>query len=123
MRTDVGSLFRFHLSAASELASNATLFVGGLSDTVTEEQIRGMFALFGELISVKHLANRRCAFVQFSQASAAKAAMTVLQDQVLTDSGLLLTPFLMSFCLPRTSCGQDSHKYDCCVRHLFADVL
>lgn len=50
---------------------------------MTEEDLRGMFSLYGDLISVKCLASKGCAFVQYTSTAAAKAAMTMLQDQVL----------------------------------------
>ena len=62
--------------------ASATLFVGGLTDKLTEEDLRGMFSLYGDLISVKCLASKGCAFVQYTSTAAAKAAMTMLQDQV-----------------------------------------
>lgn len=62
--------------------SSATLFVGGLTDKLTEEDLRGMFSLYGDLVSVKCLTAKGCAFVQYTNAAAAKAAMTMLQDQV-----------------------------------------
>lgn len=69
-------------ASLQESAGNSTLFVGGLDDSVTEEQLQSMFALFGELVSVKLLRNKKCAFVQFSKIADAKTAMSMLQDQV-----------------------------------------
>jgi len=67
---------------SAENSFNATLFVGGLTDAASEEDLWGMFGLFGDLVSVKCLAAKGCAFVQYQTAAAAKAAMTMLQDQV-----------------------------------------
>lgn len=69
--------------AAAETSFNATLFVGGLTDAASEEDLRAMFSLFGDLVSVKCLAAKGCAFVQYQTAAAAKAAMTMLQDQMI----------------------------------------
>ena len=51
---------------------------------MTEEELQNTFSLFGALLSIKCLPSRGCAFVQFSNAAAAKAAMTMLQEQAST---------------------------------------
>lgn len=71
--------------------ASATLFVGGLTDKLTEEDLRGMFSLYGDLISVKCLASKGCAFVQYTSTAAAKAAMTMLQDQVVAGSPIRIS--------------------------------
>lgn len=41
------------------------IFVGGLDPNVTEEELRQIFAQFGELVYVKIPAAKGCGFVQF----------------------------------------------------------
>ena len=66
---------------------------------MTEEELQNTFSLFGGLLSVKCLPSRGCAFVQFSNAAAAKAAMTMLQEQARTT---LTTPVPPSMCALHT---------------------
>lgn len=67
----------------AEAEGGATLFVGGLTDNLTEEELRGVFSLYGDLVSFKCLPAKGCAFVQYTTTAAAKAAMTMLQGRVL----------------------------------------
>lgn len=55
--------------------SITTLFVGGVGETVSEEDLRGVFYAYGELKSVKCIASRNCAFVTFVTRQAAEAAI------------------------------------------------
>ncbi|MQM11684.1 hypothetical protein Taro_044595 [Colocasia esculenta] len=58
--------------------TNTTIFVGGLDANVAEEELRQIFAQFGELIFVKIPQGKECGFVQFSaRASAEEANQTV----------------------------------------------
>ncbi|RMZ52657.1 hypothetical protein APUTEX25_000776, partial [Auxenochlorella protothecoides] len=45
--------------------SNTTLFIGGLSGGVTEDELRAVFGRFGDIIYVKIPAGKGCGFVQF----------------------------------------------------------
>jgi pre-mRNA-splicing factor RBM22/SLT11 len=51
-----------------------TLFVGGVEDDVSEDDIRNVVAQLGELKSVKKIGSRKCAFVTFRQREAAEDA-------------------------------------------------
>ncbi|CAO3700151.1 unnamed protein product [Rhizopus microsporus] len=54
--------------------NNTTVFVGGLSSPVTEDELRRYFAPFGEIVSVKIPPGKGCGFVQYvSRASTEKA--------------------------------------------------
>lgn len=63
--------------------TNTTLFIGGLSGGVTEEQLRAAFARFGDIIYVKIPAGKGCGFVQFVLRTAAERAMATMNGQVL----------------------------------------
>lgn len=52
----------------------ATLFIGGVGDSITESDLKGAFYAYGELKSVKKVANRNCAFVTFMTRAAAELA-------------------------------------------------
>jgi len=58
-----------------EDASITTLYVGGLDETVTEQDIKNAFYSFGEIRSLTVVPKQGCAFIQFtSRKSAEKAA-------------------------------------------------
>ncbi|XP_041485706.1 pre-mRNA-splicing factor RBM22-like [Lytechinus variegatus] len=51
-----------------------TLYVGGLGDKVTEEDLKGHFYQFGELRSINVVPKQQCAFVTFTNRQGAEAA-------------------------------------------------
>ena len=53
--------------------SVTTLYIGGLEDVVTEQDLRDHFYQFGEIRSVHVVQKQNCAFVTFSQREAAEA--------------------------------------------------
>ena len=55
--------------------TNTTVFVGGLDAMVTEDELRGIFDRFGELVYVKIPHGKNCGFVQFVHRSCAEAAI------------------------------------------------
>ena len=57
--------------------SITTLFVGGVGEDVSEEDIKTALSGAGELKSVKKLATRKCAFATFRHRSSAEQAMTL----------------------------------------------
>ncbi|MEW5299784.1 MAG: hypothetical protein WDW38_010879 [Sanguina aurantia] len=59
-------------------ADNTTLFIGGLSTGVTEEQLRGTFSHYGDIIYTKIPMGKGCGFVQFVERKAAEYAMAEL---------------------------------------------
>lgn len=61
--------------------SITTLFVGGVNDTVTEDDIRGAMYVHGELKSVKKIPSRNCAFVTFRSRQDAERAMFHLNSK------------------------------------------
>lgn len=62
--------------------SNTTLFIGGLSASVTEEQLHALFGRFGEIIYVKIPPGKGCGFVQYVHRPVAETAMKAMQSQV-----------------------------------------
>ena len=73
-----------------EDASITTLFVGGLDARVDEAALRDHFYIYGELASVRVVAEKRCAFVSFAQRAEAEAAASGLGAGQLVVKGLRL---------------------------------
>lgn len=71
--------------------TNTTLFIGGLSGGVTEDQLRASFARFGDIIYVKIPAGKGCGFVQFVLRTAAERAMAAMNGQVLGASAIRIS--------------------------------
>ena len=51
-----------------------TLYVGGLDETITEEDLRDNFYAFGEIRSISVVAKQGCAFVQYTRRASAEVA-------------------------------------------------
>jgi RNA recognition motif-containing protein len=66
--------------------TNTTLFIGALSSTVTEEDLKNFFEKFGSVVYCKIPtgggAPKGCAFVQFVNRSAAEHAMHEMHGKV-----------------------------------------
>ena len=73
--------------------TNTTLFIGGLSSSVTEEDLSVLFGRYGDIVYTKIPPGKGCGFVQFVQRSAAEAAMG--QMQVLTPPPDLLVALMV----------------------------
>eukprot|EP00891_Asterochloris_glomerata_P007277 jgi/Astpho2/7277/Aster-01583 len=71
--------------------SNTTLFIGGLSGGVTEDQLRALFAPYGDIVYVKIPPGKGCGFVQYVQRSAAEQAMQVMQGQLVGSSAIRIS--------------------------------
>lgn len=54
---------------------NTTVFVGGLSYPITEEQLRQYFCIFGDIIYVKIPPGKGCGFVQYVTRQSAELAI------------------------------------------------
>lgn len=65
--------------------TNTTIFIGGLSPGITEDDLRQVFGRFGEIIYTKVPANKGCGFCQFVERASAEQAMQQLQGQVSTE--------------------------------------
>lgn len=59
--------------------NNTTLFIGGLSSGVSEDDLRVLFGRFGDIVYTKIPPGKGCGFVQFVQRLAAEGAMAQMQ--------------------------------------------
>lgn len=71
--------------------SNTTLFIGGLSAAVTEDQLRAIFHRFGEIVYVKIPAGKGCGFVQFMGRANAEAAMLAMNGQMVGSTSIRIS--------------------------------
>ena len=62
--------------------NNTTLFIGALSSSVTEEDLRSFFGRFGDIVYTKIPAGKGCGFVQYVNRASAEYAMQQMQGQV-----------------------------------------
>lgn len=63
--------------------TNTTLFIGGLSAGVSEDQLRAIFGQYGDIVYTKIPAGKGCGFVQFVERPAAEVAMASLNGQII----------------------------------------
>jgi len=71
--------------------NNTTVFVGGLSGYVTEDELRSFFQGFGEITYVKIPPGKGCGFVQFVQRHAAEMAINQKQGYPIGNSRVRLS--------------------------------
>lgn len=71
--------------------TNTTLFIGGLSSNVVEEQLRAVFSQFGDIIYVKIPQGKGCGFVQFVLRASAERAMAAMNGRVLGNSAMRIS--------------------------------
>lgn len=71
--------------------TNTTLFIGGLSSQVSEDQLRAVFSRFGDIIYVKIPQGKGCGFVQFVLRTSAERAMVGMNGQVLGNSAIRIS--------------------------------
>ncbi|KTW32192.1 uncharacterized protein T551_00874 [Pneumocystis jirovecii RU7] len=71
--------------------NNTTVFVGGLSSFVTEDELRSFFQGFGEITYVKIPPGKGCGFVQFVQRHAAEMAISQMQGYPIGNSRVRLS--------------------------------
>ncbi|KAK9381824.1 uncharacterized protein V2V93DRAFT_202397 [Kockiozyma suomiensis] len=71
--------------------NNTTVFVGGLSGYVTEDELRSFFAGFGEITYVKIPPGKGCGFVQFVQRHAAEMAINQMQGYPIGNARVRLS--------------------------------
>lgn len=71
--------------------SNTTLFIGGLSASVTEDQLRNIFGRFGDIIYTKIPQGKGCGFVQYVDRRAAEIAMAEMNGQVIGNSSVRIS--------------------------------
>lgn len=71
--------------------NNTTVFVGGLSGYVTEDELRSFFQGFGEITYVKIPPGKGCGFVQFVLRHAAEMAINQMQGYPIGNSRVRLS--------------------------------
>ncbi|KAI8360829.1 hypothetical protein BD560DRAFT_356043 [Blakeslea trispora] len=70
---------------------NTTVFVGGLSAPVTEEELQHYFAPFGEVVYVKIPLGKGCGFVQYVSRSSAEKAIEKMNGFLIGTSKIRLS--------------------------------
>ncbi|KAA6419845.1 MAG: zinc finger CCCH domain-containing 40-like [Trebouxia sp. A1-2] len=66
-----------------EDASITTLYIGGLTPVIGEDDIRDQFYSYGELQSVKKIEHKQCAFVTFTSRQAAETAAEAMSNRLI----------------------------------------
>ncbi|EQK98621.1 mRNA binding post-transcriptional regulator [Ophiocordyceps sinensis CO18] len=97
--TDVGRWYAFQYGGYNPATqmnqftdpNNTTVFVGGLSGYVTEDELRSFFQGFGEITYVKIPPGKGCGFVQFVHRHAAEMAINQMQGYPIGNSRVRLS--------------------------------
>lgn len=71
--------------------TNTTLFIGGLTVGVTEDDLREIFSRFGETVYVKIPQGKGCGFVQFVQRANAETALASMNGQLIGNSSIRIS--------------------------------
>ncbi|KAG2222341.1 hypothetical protein INT45_009814 [Circinella minor] len=71
--------------------SNTTVFVGGLSSPVTEDELRRYFTPFGDIVYVKIPPNKGCGFVQYVSRPSAELAIEQMNGFQIGSSRIRLS--------------------------------
>ncbi|KAG0356987.1 hypothetical protein BC939DRAFT_506673 [Gamsiella multidivaricata] len=71
--------------------NNTTVFVGGLSGMTHEDELRGVFAAYGEITYVKIPPGKGCGFVQFVHRQSAEMAINQLNGYQIGNSRIRLS--------------------------------
>ncbi|KAF6261797.1 hypothetical protein COO60DRAFT_723062 [Scenedesmus sp. NREL 46B-D3] len=71
--------------------TNTTLFIGGLSAGVSEEELRAIFVRYGDVVYTKIPQGKGCGFVQFVTRPDAEAAMTEMNGQMVGSSAIRIS--------------------------------
>ncbi|KAM3912573.1 uncharacterized protein RB166_018062 [Leptodactylus fuscus] len=77
------------LNDLSETQS-CSLWVGNVTDQITEKQLRDLFKCYGEIHSIRLLGERFCAFVNFKCPIATSRALEALQGKEVENTRLLI---------------------------------
>ncbi|AEO70667.1 uncharacterized protein THITE_2132116 [Thermothielavioides terrestris NRRL 8126] len=85
--------FNQHIAPMNQFTdpNNTTVFVGGLSGYVTEDELRSFFQGFGEITYVKIPPGKGCGFVQFVHRHAAEMAINQMQGYPIGNSRVRLS--------------------------------
>lgn len=71
--------------------TNTTLFIGGLSAGVTEDQLRAIFQHYGDVVYTKIPQGKGCGFVQFVNRPDAEQAMAEMNGQIVGSSAIRIS--------------------------------
>lgn len=71
--------------------TNTTLFIGGLSAGVSEDQLRAIFQTYGDVVYTKIPQGKGCGFVQFVNRSDAERAMAEMNGQIVGSSAIRIS--------------------------------
>ncbi|KAJ7551474.1 hypothetical protein O6H91_06G016800 [Diphasiastrum complanatum] len=71
--------------------NNTTVFVGGLGQSITDEDLRQAFSPFGEIVYVKIPIGKGCGFVQFSNRASAEDALQKLHGTTIGQQTIRLS--------------------------------
>jgi hypothetical protein len=71
--------------------TNTTLFIGGLSAGVSEEELRAIFVRYGDVVYTKIPQGKGCGFVQFVNRPDAEAAMAEMNGQMVGSSAIRIS--------------------------------
>lgn len=85
-----------------------SLYIGGVTTEITEDDIRDVFYTYGEISSVRKVASRFCAFVTFTERSAAEKAAEALHGKLII-KGIRLR---LMWGRPQQKQGQQQHEHD-----------
>lgn len=68
---------------SSPCSTITTLYVGGLTAQITEEDIKEQLSKYGDVMNVRIVYAKNCAFVTFGTRSAAEAAAAALHNKLI----------------------------------------
>lgn len=71
--------------------NNTTVFIGGLSSLVTEDELRSYFQPFGSIVYVKIPVGKGCGFVQYVERISAETAIAKMQGFPIGNSRIRLS--------------------------------
>ena len=77
----LGTIMDSELPKAPDNKDIMTLFVGGIVDSITEQDLKNSVCSYGEVKKVKMLYKQSCAFISFTSRQGAEIAMQALHDR------------------------------------------
>ncbi|KAI9366865.1 hypothetical protein DFJ73DRAFT_6181 [Zopfochytrium polystomum] len=86
-----GAQTQSQIAAASGDPNNTTVFIGGLSSSVSESELRSHFGPFGEIIYSKIPPGKGCGFVQYSTRASAEMAIQHMNNALINGSRVRLS--------------------------------
>ncbi|KAI9251659.1 RNA dependent RNA polymerase-domain-containing protein [Helicostylum pulchrum] len=83
--------FDVGLSPHTPESEITTVFVGGLNNTITEEELCAYFGTYGDILAVKIIPNKNIAFIQYEKRISAEQAIAELNGSHLGGAKLRLS--------------------------------